>query len=112
MSQSHTSERLNGEPNAGFVSSGARFFGAIALSVMAAACASTGAVPRPFPTPGGATASPDRAQAHVDGYAVVGTTLQLRGVTYRDRGADPGGFDCSGFWWAATSSFTRRARRG
>ena len=86
MSQSHWSERPR-----------ALLFGAIALSVMATACASTGAVPRPFPTPGGAATPPDRAQVRVDGYALVGTALQLRGVPYRDRGTDPGGFDCSGF---------------
>jgi cell wall-associated NlpC family hydrolase len=30
-------------------------------------------------------------------YALVGTALDLRGVRYRNGGADPGGFDCSGF---------------
>jgi cell wall-associated NlpC family hydrolase len=33
----------------------------------------------------------------VDSYALVGTALDLRGVRYRNGGADPGGFDCSGF---------------
>ncbi len=32
-----------------------------------------------------------------DAYALVGTALDLRGVRYRNGGADPGGFDCSGF---------------
>ena len=32
-----------------------------------------------------------------DTYALVGTALELRGVRYRNGGADPGGFDCSGF---------------
>ena len=69
-------------------------------------CASTGAVPKPFPTAG----SRPRAEAPADGaaveagrslpadtYALVGTALDLRGVRYRNGGADPGGFDCSGF---------------
>ena len=90
-----------------------------ALAVTAAcagACASTGAVPRPFPTPGGAAApslpapsqpapegppppagSPWRPAAGVDAYALVGTALSLRGTPYVNGGADPRGFDCSGF---------------
>jgi len=32
-----------------------------------------------------------------DGYALVGTALSLRGAPYRNGGADPSGFDCSGF---------------
>lgn len=36
--------------------------------------------------------------AHVfDTYALVGTALSLRGTPYRNGGADPNGFDCSGF---------------
>jgi cell wall-associated NlpC family hydrolase len=33
------------------------------------------------------------------GYAVSGTALELRGTPYRNGGADPNGFDCSGFVW-------------
>jgi cell wall-associated NlpC family hydrolase len=33
----------------------------------------------------------------VDGYALVGTALSLRGTPYRNGGTDPNGFDCSGF---------------
>jgi cell wall-associated NlpC family hydrolase len=99
---------------------------AIALAaVWCGACASTGAVPRPFPMPGGAPAAapeqpvppaPSRpaplfpsspnaapasvapsATAGVDGYALAGTALALRGTPYRNGGTDTNGFDCSGF---------------
>ena len=33
----------------------------------------------------------------MDGYALVGTALSLRGTPYRNGGTDPQGFDCSGF---------------
>ena len=33
----------------------------------------------------------------VDSYALVGAALALRGTPYRNGGADPRGFDCSGF---------------
>jgi cell wall-associated NlpC family hydrolase len=45
--------------------------------------------------PGGP--SPPAVPTALDTYALVGTALDLRGIPYRDGGADPNGFDCSGF---------------
>jgi cell wall-associated NlpC family hydrolase len=76
----------------------------VALAAAASACASSGAVPRPFPgapvvrrapsppalpAPPSLTASP--------GETLVATALALRGVPYRNGGSGPEGFDCSGF---------------
>ena len=78
----------------------------LAISTLAGACASTGAVPQPFPLPGNpgnqnrARIQPPAPPPHastVDSYALVGTALSLRGAPYRNGGADPQGFDCSGF---------------
>jgi cell wall-associated NlpC family hydrolase len=85
-------------------------------TVFMGACASTGAVPRPFPVPGGSAGTPNVAesgppgtpqaaarpartgQGDFDGYAVTGTALALRGAPYLNGGTDPRrGFDCSGF---------------
>jgi cell wall-associated NlpC family hydrolase len=84
----------------------ARLLIAALVAAILSGCASTGAVPRPFPLPGGAPGpggtpprpdAPGVASAVVaDGYSISSTALSLRGAPYRNGGVDPGGFDCSG----------------
>jgi cell wall-associated NlpC family hydrolase len=80
----------------------------LATASLCSACASTSAVPRPFPMPARAgtpqagpesasTPAPAASSREPDWYALVGTALDLRGIRYRDGGTDPQGFDCSGF---------------
>lgn len=75
----------------------------LALAALTGACASAGGgIPRPFPMPQAgraeAPAGPSATAASgLDSYALVGTALSLRGTPYRNGGATPGGFDCSGF---------------
>jgi cell wall-associated NlpC family hydrolase len=67
---------------------------------MAGACASTGGVPRPFPVPaeGSQSSNGSAGSARSLGLQMlVDSALALRGVPYRNGGADPTGFDCSGF---------------
>ena len=66
------------------------------VALGASGCASTGAVPAPFPQPGPSLNAP-RAAEDISRPAIVGTALSLRGAPYRNGGADPTGFDCSGF---------------
>ena len=73
----------------------------VLLAAATVACATSGAVPRPFPAPGVApppavAPSEPLPAGDRDGYAISGTALNLRGRPYRNGGADPDGFDCSG----------------
>jgi cell wall-associated NlpC family hydrolase len=77
-----------------------------------AACATGGAVPRPFPgaalPPGAAEPAPQNPPISTPAAgdlspttelppALIATALMFRGTPYRNGGSDPSGFDCSGF---------------
>ncbi len=66
-------------------------------ALVASGCATSSAVPSPFPgaIPPVATTAPVGARSRPN--AIVENALRLLGTPYRDGGSDPSGFDCSGF---------------
>jgi cell wall-associated NlpC family hydrolase len=83
-------------------------------SLSAGACATTtGARPQPFPMPERSerAAPPDAVVAPALSQSIVDTALELRGVPYRDGGADMAGFDCSGFTQYVFARFDVRLPR-
>src|ERR1044071_10292807 len=81
-----------------------RFAAVLLAAVLAVGCASSGAVPKPFPgatTAGVPTSerpprSAEPSPAPEPGALALASALELRGVPYRNGGSDPNGFDCSG----------------
>jgi cell wall-associated NlpC family hydrolase len=71
----------------------------LVLAGSAAACAGRSAVPRPFPAPDPVAAPADALPSGTATAvtALLATAAALTGAPYRNGGADPGGFDCSGF---------------
>lgn len=68
----------------------------LVLAAAGAACATSGAVPRPFPGAPADVAGVAPEAHPVDAGAIVQAALAFRGVPYRNGGTDPAGFDCSG----------------
>jgi cell wall-associated NlpC family hydrolase len=70
------------------------------VTVLAAGCASSGAVPKPFPgasVPGAPTPGiAEPSLGNEPGQMALAVALELRGTPYRNGGSDPNGFDCSG----------------
>ena len=65
--------------------------------LLAGGCATSSAVPSPFPgaIPPVSATTPGSARPGTGG--IVQNALRFLGTPYRDGGSDPSGFDCSGF---------------
>jgi cell wall-associated NlpC family hydrolase len=74
-----------------------RLAAALLAVSLAAACASSGAVPKPFPGSPAPSAPAMAPPPRTDAASIVKDALALRGAPYRNGGSDPKGFDCSGF---------------
>ena len=76
----------------------------VLMALWAVGCASSGAVPKPFPGAPTAAGEPAAAPPRIADVSpgsepatlALASALELRGVPYRMGGSDPSGFDCSG----------------
>src|SRR5262245_32370211 len=76
----------------------------VLMTLWVAGCASSGAVPKPFPGAPTAAGEPAAAPPRIADVSpgseaatlALASALELRGVPYRMGGSDPSGFDCSG----------------
>src|SRR5688572_32640622 len=81
-----------------------RYAALVLVALFAGGCASSGAVPKPFPGAATTDGQPSVPPPGIAGASLVSehgaralaTALEQRGIPYRNGGSDPSGFDCSG----------------